>query len=143
MLMNFNLIQERLLDREYNTAGFIFKRKAGMKVAFVGKSGTTACVYRRAMKPERLYQELKDLADQLGVAVFEHSFRSSGVPVKSGSCRIRGKIHCVIDKNVPLRRKTWILARCLSDLPHQHLYVVPVVREIMSKCSRRPVPKPE
>ncbi len=94
------------------------------------------------MKTERLYQELKDLADQLGVIVFEHSFRASGVPVKSGSCRIRGKIHCVIDKNIPLRKKTCILARCLSDLPHQQLYVVPVVREAILKCGRKPVPKP-
>ena len=95
------------------------------------------------MKPERLYQELKDLADQLGVAVFEHSFRSSGVPVKSGSCRIRGKIHCIIDKNVPLRTKTRILAQCLSDLPHQQLYVVPVVRDLIVKCGRKPAPTPE
>ena len=32
------------------------------------------------MKPEQIYQELKDLAEKLGVTVSEQNFRASGYP---------------------------------------------------------------
>jgi hypothetical protein len=67
------------------------------------------------MKPEQLYQELKDLAEKLDVTVSEQSFRASGIPVKSGFCLIKGKMHCIIDKNISLHKKTTILAQSLFE----------------------------
>jgi len=85
------------------------------------------------MKPEQLYQELKDLAEKLDVTVSEQSFRASGIPVKSGFCIIKGKMHCIIDKNISLHKKTKVLAEALFDLPHENLYVVPAVRDTIKK----------
>ena len=85
------------------------------------------------MKPEQLYQEMKDLAEKLDVTVSEQSFRSSGIPVKSGFCIIKGKMHCIIDKNISLHKKTQVLAEALFDLPHENLYVVPAVRDTINK----------
>lgn len=85
------------------------------------------------MNPEQLYQELKDLAEKLDVVVREHSFKASIVPVKSGSCRIKGRLHCIIDKNIPVLKKADILAQSLADLPHQNLYVMPAVRDHIDK----------
>lgn len=95
------------------------------------------------MKPEQIYQELKDLAGRLGVSVSEHNFRTSGIPVKSGFCLIRGEMHCLIDKNISLHQKTKILAGALFDLPHENLYVLPAVRETLQKLgakNKRPRP---
>ncbi|BBO67024.1 hypothetical protein DSCA_09540 [Desulfosarcina alkanivorans] len=89
------------------------------------------------MKPEQIYQELKDLSEKLGVTVSEQSFRGSGIPVKSGFCLIRGKMHCIIDKNITLHKKTMVLARALAGLPHENLFVVPAVRDILKKFDRR------
>jgi hypothetical protein len=85
------------------------------------------------MTPEQIYHELKDLAEKLGVTVSEQSFRSTGVPVKSGVCLIKGEMHCIIDKNISLTKKTKVLARSLGRLPHEDLYVVPAVRDIINK----------
>ena len=85
------------------------------------------------MKAEQIYQDLKDLAEKLDVTVSEQSFRTSGIPVKSGFCLIKGKMHCIIDKNISLHKKTKILARSIADLPHENVFVVPAVREIIQK----------
>ncbi len=89
------------------------------------------------MKPEQIYQDLKDLAERLGVTVSEQSFRASGIPVKSGCCLIKGELHCIIDKNITLHKKTTVLAQSLFDLPHENLYVVPAVRDIIIKHGRK------
>jgi hypothetical protein len=89
------------------------------------------------MKPEQLYQDLKDLAEKLDLTVSEQSFRSSGIPVKSGFCIIKGKMHCIIDKNISLHKKTQVLAEVLFDLPHENLYVVPAVRDTIKKFGKR------
>ena len=89
------------------------------------------------MKPEQIYQELKDLAEKLGVTVSEQNFRTAGIPVKSGFCTIKGKMHCIIDKNINLHKKTTILAQSLFDLPHEKMFVVPAVRDIIQKYGRK------
>ena len=89
------------------------------------------------MKPEQIYQELKDLAEKLDVTVSEQSFRASGIAVKSGFCLIKGKMHCIIDKNITLHKKTVILAQSLFELPHENLFVVPAVRDLIHKYGRR------
>ena len=89
------------------------------------------------MKPEQLYQELKDLAEKLRVTVSEHNFRNSGIPVKSGFCIIKGQMTCIIDKNITINKKINVLALAIADLPHEGLYVVPAVREILVRCGKQ------
>ena len=89
------------------------------------------------MKAEQIYQDLKDLAEKLDVTVSEQSFRTSGIPVKSGFCLIKGKMHCIIDKNISLHKKTKVLARSIVDLPHENVFVVPAVREIIQKHGQK------
>jgi hypothetical protein len=85
------------------------------------------------MKPEQIYQELKDLAEKLSVTVSEQSFRSTGIPVKSGFCLIKGEMHCIIDRSISLQKKIGVLAKSLSHLPHENLFVVPAVRDLIQK----------
>jgi hypothetical protein len=85
------------------------------------------------MKPEQLYHELKALADKLGLSVEEHNFRSTGVQAKSGACIVHGKQLVIIDKNKSMNKKIKILASILSKLPHEDVYTVPVVRELINK----------
>ena len=89
------------------------------------------------MKPEQIYQELKDLAEKLGVMVSEQNFRTCGIPVKSGFCLIKGKMHCIIDKNISLHNKTKVLAQTLVELPHENQYVVPIVRDFIQKYGQK------
>jgi len=85
------------------------------------------------MKPEQIYQELKDLAEKLGIAVSEQNLRKSGISVKSGLCKVKGKQIFIIDKHKSIYKKNVILTLLLKELPHENIYVVPAVRELISK----------
>jgi len=85
------------------------------------------------MKPEQIYQELKDLAEKLGIKVSEQNLRISGVNVKSGLCKLKGKQIFIIDKHKSIYKKNVILAAFLKELPHENIYLVPAVRELISK----------
>jgi hypothetical protein len=84
-----------------------------------------------AMKPEQVYQELKNTAEKLGVSVEEHNFRNTGIRVRSGSCIVHGKRLVIIDKHKSISKRIRVLASALSRLPHETVYVVPAVRELI------------
>ena len=85
------------------------------------------------MKPEQIYQELKDLAEKLGIAVSEQNLRKTGISVKSGLCKVKGKQIFVMDKHKSIYKKNVILTLLLKELPHENIYVVPAVRDLISK----------
>ena len=88
------------------------------------------------MKPEHLYQHLKELAEKLDIIVSEQNLRATGVKAKSGLCTIKGKKVFIMDKHKSIHRKNEILAACLSRVPHEDIYIVPVVREHLAKHSQ-------
>jgi hypothetical protein len=83
------------------------------------------------MKPEQLYQELKNVSEKLGLHVTEQNFRTAGIHVKSGFCKVKGQDYCIIDKHIKLNHKVEVLAECLSQMPHESIYAIPAVREYL------------
>ena len=81
------------------------------------------------MKPDQIYQALKELAEKLQVTVSEQNLRVTGVSAQSGLCKIKGKYVFVMDKHKPVSKKVDLLAECLSRMDHEDIYVVPAVRE--------------
>jgi hypothetical protein len=87
------------------------------------------------MKPEQIYQELKDLAEKLNITVSEQNLRISGIRVKSGLCKVKGQDIVILDKTKSVYKKNKILAANLSKMPHENIYIVPAVREWLQKFS--------
>ncbi|GBC60683.1 hypothetical protein DENIS_1640 [Desulfonema ishimotonii] len=85
------------------------------------------------MKPEQIYHELRDLAEKLGIRVIEKSFRNTGINVQSGLCKVRGEHLYIMDRNIPILKKYRLLAESLARMPHEEIYVVPVIREILTR----------
>jgi len=83
------------------------------------------------MKPEQTYQDLKELAEKLGVNVSEQNLRSTGIKIKSGLCKVKGKNILIIDKNISFQDKNEILASCLSKMPYEDIFIVPALREFL------------
>lgn len=90
------------------------------------------------MKPEQIYQGLKDLADRMGIVVSEQKLSTESLKVKSGLCKIKGQLVMILDKQLSIYKKNAILATCLSDLPHDAFFVIPAVREFLAR-HRKPV----
>jgi len=85
------------------------------------------------MKPEQIYQELKDLSEKLEIHVSEQNLGTSGIKVKSGMCKIKGKPTFIIDKHKSIPKKIKILAAQLAEIPCENVFIVPAVRELLEK----------
>ena len=85
------------------------------------------------MKPEQIYQELKDLAEKLDIHVSEQNLATSGIKVKSGLCKIKGKPTFIMDKHKSIPKKIKILAAQLALVPCENVFIVPAVRELLEK----------
>jgi hypothetical protein len=83
------------------------------------------------MKPDQIYQDLKELAEKLDVTVSEQNLRSTGIKVKSGICKVKGKNILIMDNQLSFKDKNEILASCLSKLPHENIFIVPALREFL------------
>lgn len=105
-----------LLKANNNTLSTIFKVGSTLK-----------------MKPDQLYEELISLAERLEVAVSEQNLKTSGLKVKSGFCKVRGQNIYVMDKHKSIHEKIRLLATQLAAIPHDDLYIKPVVRELLDK----------
>jgi hypothetical protein len=88
------------------------------------------------MKPVQLYQDMKEIAEKLGVTVSEQNFRKTGIKIESGICKVKGRKLFIIDKNRSIHKKNEILASFLSKMPHEDVYVIPAVRELINKYSQ-------
>ena len=85
------------------------------------------------MKPEQIYQELKELAEKLNIHVSEENLRQTRVKAQSGLCKVKGQHRFIMDKHKSIHDKIELLAECLSTMPHEEMFVVPVVRELLKK----------
>jgi hypothetical protein len=87
------------------------------------------------MVPTQLYHDLKELAEKLGINVLEHNFRHTGITVKSGYCKVKGKKLIILDKHKTLDDKIEVIISCLKETPHEDIYIVPYLRELLSTHS--------
>jgi len=85
------------------------------------------------MKPEQIYQELKELAEKLNIHVSEQNLRQTRVKAQSGLCKVKGQTCYIMDKHKSIHAKIELLAECLSKMPHEEMYVVPTIRELLKK----------
>ena len=85
------------------------------------------------MKPEQIYQELKDLAEKLAITVSEQNLKIAGIKVKSGLCKVKGRNMFIIDKHKSIHKKIKLLASHLAEIPHENVFIVPAIRELLEK----------
>ncbi|UCD79763.1 MAG: hypothetical protein JSW26_31000 [Desulfobacterales bacterium] len=88
------------------------------------------------MKPEQIYQELKDLAEKLEISVSEQNLKTAGIKVKSGLCKVKGKNMFIMDKHKSIHKKIKILASHLATIPCEHVFVIPAVRDLLDKYTK-------
>lgn len=87
----------------------------------------------KKMKPEQLFEELKELAEKLEITVSEQNFRNTGIKVKSGLARVKGKEVYYLDKHLSIFKKNQLIAECIAQKPLDHIFIVPVLREFLKK----------
>ena len=89
------------------------------------------------MKPDQLYQELKDLAERMQISVLEQNLKTSGLKVQSGLCTVKGQKLFIMDKHKSVHKKIKILTAQLARIPHEDMYIIPAVRELLEKYAEK------
>ena len=85
------------------------------------------------MNADRLYQELKDLCERLGIEVSEQNFRATGIKAHSGYCIVKGKPVYLIDKHKRLQRRIQIISEFLAEKVTEDVFMVPAIREHLAR----------
>ncbi len=83
------------------------------------------------MEPEKTYQHLENLAEQLGISIRYENLAESGLTAKSGLCRIKERYFYIMDISRDLSERVKLLAQCLGRMDLEGVYVVPAIRKIL------------
>ena len=83
------------------------------------------------MKPEQIYHALIELADKFKISVSEQNLQKTIGKSKSGFCIVKDQKRFIVDKHLPLYRKIDVLGAFLSTLPHEDMYIMPTLREVL------------
>ncbi len=90
-------------------------------------------MYRPKMKPDQIYHDLIELADKFKISVSEQNLQKTVVKAESGYCIVKEQKRFIVDKHLSLHKKIDVLAAFLSTLPHENLYIMPALREVLYK----------
>jgi uncharacterized protein YlxP (DUF503 family) len=83
------------------------------------------------MKQDQIYQELVQLLEKFDVTVSEQNFKATRTKTKGGFCIVKNDKLFIIDKALKLNRKIEMLIDYIRTLPHEDMYVVPMVRDLL------------
>ncbi|MBI1893732.1 MAG: hypothetical protein HYS14_06440 [Candidatus Rokubacteria bacterium] len=82
------------------------------------------------MNDRNLFDELRRAAESLGVAVRIEPFETPAI-AGGGRCVFQGEQLVLIDARAPLRDRIMALARALSELETETVFMVPEAREVV------------
>jgi hypothetical protein len=85
------------------------------------------------MKHEQIYRELVELLEKFDVTVSEQNFKATATKTSGGFCIVKKEKFFILDKHLKINRKIDLLIDYLRTLPHEDLYVVPVVRALLKE----------
>jgi len=87
------------------------------------------------MNEATLLQHLEEIAERLGVELRYENLGQSGLRTEGGFCRVSGKSMILVNRKDPRRRKILVLARSLSKLNLEGIFIPPAVRRIIESHS--------
>lgn len=85
---------------------------------------------RKTVDEERLFDKLLRAAEKLGVEVRIEPFETPAT-MGGGLCVVRGEKLVLIDQSVSLPDRILVLARALSELESETVYMAPEARDLI------------
>ncbi len=80
------------------------------------------------MKQTEIYNELKELAKNLGITI-----RRVNGSISGGLCTVKDKMYILVNKTDPPEVVINVIATGIASLGIENLYIKPVIREIIEK----------
>lgn len=83
-----------------------------------------------------LLSQLKELAERVGVEVREEKLvREVGYSVRSGLCKLNGKMVVLLDTNTSVNDRIEVMREFLSAQNTDEIYIEPELRRLISDAS--------
>ncbi len=90
------------------------------------------------MQPEKIYQHLENLAEQIGISIRYDDLADPEVAATSGLCTVHGRHFYIMDRSNSLSQKISLLTQCLCRMNLDGIYVLPAIRELLEVARRIP-----
>ena len=71
------------------------------------------------------------------ISVLEQNLKTSGLKIRSGLCTVKGQKLFIMDKHKSVHKKIKILTAQLARIPHEDMYIIPAVRELLEKYAEK------
>lgn len=86
--------------------------------------------------PENVYEQLENLAEQLGISMRYEDLGDLETPATSGLCKIKGRHFFIMDKSKNLSERIRLLTQCLCRMDFEGVYVLPGIRRLLEEAGR-------
>ena len=85
------------------------------------------------MDNEIILSYLEELAEQLGISVWDESINLEETFSIGGLCRVEGKYILILNSKTTTREKIEVSVKALQQFDLSNMYVKPVIRELLEK----------
>ncbi len=83
------------------------------------------------MDNEIILSYLEELAEQLGISVWDESINLEETFSIGGLCRVEGKYILILNSKTTTREKIEVSVKALQQFDLSNMYVKPVIRELL------------
>ena len=85
------------------------------------------------MDNEIILSYLEELAEQLGISVWDESINLEETFSIGGLCRVEGKYILILNSKTTTKEKIDVSVKALQQFDLSNMYVKPVIRELLEK----------
>ena len=85
------------------------------------------------MDNEIILSYLEELAEQLGISVWDESINLEETFSAGGLCRVEGKYILILNSKTTTKEKIDVSVKALQQFDLSNMYVKPVIRELLEK----------
>jgi hypothetical protein len=83
------------------------------------------------MNEESLLNQLKELAEKIGISVRDENIDIEESSSSGGLCRVGGKYILILNSKATVKEKNQVMIKALQQFDLTELYVKPVIRELL------------
>ena len=85
------------------------------------------------MDNEIILSYLEELAEQLGISVWDESINLEETFSAGGLCRVEGQYILILNSKTTTKEKIEVSVKALKQFDLSNMYVKPVIRELLEK----------
>ncbi|MEN6375975.1 MAG: hypothetical protein ABFD75_14500 [Smithella sp.] len=83
------------------------------------------------MNEEIFLNQLKELAEKLGISVRDENIDIEESSSSGGLCRVEGKYILILNSRTTVKEKNQVMIKALQQFDLSEIYIKPVIRELL------------